>query len=740
MNLAGIPMIPKSLEKESDEALDIELSAIQNARDVLRQSEEKFRRILGSAPDVAWTSDRNGRTIYISPKAESVLGYSTPEIYAGGTKLWLSQIHTEDLERVNQAYAALFEQGATFDEEYRIRRKDGAWIWVHDRATGTHEEDGVLYADGFLCDVTLRKQGEQKLLSQTAFLEALANSTIDGFLVVDACGQRVMHNPRLGELFEIPSELLAEKDDGKMLEYVVTVIKDPEAFLAKVNHLYKHPDETSRDEIELKNGKVLDRYSAPVIDKDGVYYGRIWAFRDISERKRNEDELQQLSPAVEQSPVSGVITDPRGDISYVNRKFTEVTGYSAEEVVGKNPRILNAGRNSSDRYQDLWSTITEGRVWRGEFCNKKKNGEIFWEAATITPMTNRKGVITHFLAVKEDVTERRRVEEALRASERRYRLLFERNLAGVVRTSPDGRVLDCNQAAVRMFGYDSVEEIRGLPSTHFYYEPSDRDVVLSKLNSEKSFSNHEMKFRRKNGEWFWVIASFAIGEDDSADGRIIEGTLVDITERKRAERELRLTQSSLETASDAVLWINPQGRVVYGNEAASVSLGRSREELLGLSIPEINPVVPQEVWRKFWDEMKTRGSMTFETQHQSKQGQVFPVEVTANYLEFDGQEYSFAFVRDITERKALESQLRHAQKLEGIGQLAAGIAHEINTPTQFVTDNLTFLRDSWKSTHELLERYREAVHNAGAALPAGVAAGGKELRSGVHRHRGSARH
>jgi signal transduction histidine kinase len=100
---------------------------------------------------------------------------------------------------------------------------------------------------------------------------------------------------------------------------------------------------------------------------------------------------------------------------------------------------------------------------------------------------------------------------------------------------------------------------------------------------------------------------------------------------------------------------------------------------------------------------------------------VFPVETSSNYLTFDGQEYCFGFSRDITERRKLESQLRHAQKLEGIGQLAAGIAHEINTPTQFVTDNLTFLRDSWKSTYELLERYRSAV-GAAAVVPEGVAA------------------
>src|SRR6185503_16790447 len=143
-------------------------------------------------------------------------------------------------------------------------------------------------------------------------------------------------------------------------------------------HLNQYPAEISRDEIELRNGMILDRYSSPVVGKNGVYYGRIWSFRDITERKRNEDTLQQLSMAVEQSPVSIVITDPQGNISYVNRKFTEITGYAPEEVMGGNPRILNSGHSPAELYHDLWSTISQGREWRGEFCNRKKNGEIYW--------------------------------------------------------------------------------------------------------------------------------------------------------------------------------------------------------------------------------------------------------------------------------------------------------------------------------------------------------------------------
>ena len=166
---------------------------------------------------------------------EALLGYSKQEICSGGTQLWLGRIHPEDFGRVNAAYAALFEKRAIFDEEYRIRRKDGVWIWVQDRATGTHEENGTLCAHGFLSDITRRKQAEEALHSQTAFLEAQANSTIDGFLVVDRNGQRLMQNQRLSQLFSIPAEMLADKDDQNMLKYVVTLLKDPETFLARVN-------------------------------------------------------------------------------------------------------------------------------------------------------------------------------------------------------------------------------------------------------------------------------------------------------------------------------------------------------------------------------------------------------------------------------------------------------------------------------------------------------------------------
>lgn len=130
------------------------------------------------------------------------------------------------------------------------------------------------------------------------------------------------------------------------------------------------------------------------------------------ERQRAEEELRKLSRAVEQSASTIVITDIHGYIEYANPRFTETTGYTLAEALGQHTRILKSGETSGDQYKQLWETISAGKEWHGEFQNKRKNGEIYWEAASISPIKNAAGVITHFLAVKEDITERKRAEEA----------------------------------------------------------------------------------------------------------------------------------------------------------------------------------------------------------------------------------------------------------------------------------------------------------------------------------------
>ena len=269
-------------------------------------------------------------------------------------------------------------------------------------------------ADG----LSKRKQAEDALKFQNIILSTQNEVSIDGILVVDENGSIISHNKRFIEIWGIPPDLIESKDDDLVLQYVATKPVDPEGFLDRVRYLYEHKDEKSHEEVALKDGRILDRYSAPMFGADRRCFGRVWYFRDITFSKQVEDELRKLSRAMEQSPSSVIITNLHGDIEYVNPKFTEVTGYSLEEVRGKNPRILKSGETPPEEYRKLWETITGGDEWHGVFHNRKKDGTLFWEKVSISSVRDTSGAITHFLAVKEDITNQKSIEDQYRQSQK----------------------------------------------------------------------------------------------------------------------------------------------------------------------------------------------------------------------------------------------------------------------------------------------------------------------------------
>ncbi|MCO5250188.1 MAG: PAS domain S-box protein [Candidatus Kapabacteria bacterium] len=183
----------------------------------------------------------------------------------------------------------------------------------------------------------------------------------------------------------------------------------------KYKQIAKHGTGTVETRWQRKDGKILDvLLSSTPLDSNDLSKGVTFTVLDISKQKAAQSELQKLSSAVTQSPDSIIITDKEGKIDYVNPKFTQLTGYEKEEVLGKNPRILKSGEQPESYYKELWDTILAGNDWHGDLLNKKKNGELFWESANISPLVNHEGEITHFVSVKEDITERKKNEELLK--------------------------------------------------------------------------------------------------------------------------------------------------------------------------------------------------------------------------------------------------------------------------------------------------------------------------------------
>jgi PAS domain S-box-containing protein len=271
-----------------------------------------------------------------------------------------------------------------------------------------------------------------------------------------------------------------------------------------------------------KDGSVFPAEARPRAMRYGDRMLRVTAVLDISARKRDEQALRKLSRAVEQSPVSIVITDTKGAIEYVNPKFTQTTGYSSAEVLGVNPRFLQSGATPSEQYERLWQTITSGQQWRGEWCNKKKNGEDFWEAASISPLTDDSGVVTHYIAVNEDITERKLAEEeqlklqaALERAADEWRLTFDALESLMLLLDGEGRVLRLNRSALAAtgLGFDTCigRHVADLG-------PGEPWLTSGEMVNELRHEQRAFKQVRDevNGRW-WDLAATRTGGEDGKD-------------------------------------------------------------------------------------------------------------------------------------------------------------------------------------------------------------------------------
>jgi|GEM_PF-4791530 len=344
---------------------------------------------------------------------------------------------------------------------------------------------------------------------------------------------------------------------------------DPRFFIALV-----HPDDRfavsehvrlslaeQRSCIELdfriidRNGKErwIAHVCRPVYDKDGAYRGQRASNRDVTNRKNSELRLRQLSQAVEQNPSSIVITDLSGAIEYVNPKFTEVTGYSMAETLGKNPRILQSGLTSRQTYDQLWGAITAGSEWRGEFQNRRKNGELYWESAVVAPVTDENGLITHYVAIKEDITERRLMETALKASEQRFRSLFDNSPFAYQSLDGTGCYLDANENLCALLGY-AHEELISKPFSAFL-EDNTRDTFLRAFENFKQLGSFldDISLIRKDGHTITVLMDGRVEYDISSKFLRTHCILTNITEREQMQAQLRKQNESMAFLYDSAL-------------------------------------------------------------------------------------------------------------------------------------------------------------------------------------------
>lgn len=320
----------------------------------------------------------------------------------------------------------------------------------------------LLFAGALMVALWRRQRSQEEVMFKNTLLSTQQETSLDAMLLVDAIGNVLSCNRRFLDMWGIAAHALVGVREEVMFHAIAAQMEEPAEFITKLSHLREHVEEKSNEEIPTLDGRTIDRYSAPVIGARGAYLGRVWYFRDISERRRAEEQSRLSAQAFESIADGIIVTDAQQTIVSVNKAFCEISGYSADEILGRKPKMFRSGRQDKVFFSKMWEVINRDGHWRGEIWDKRKNGEIYPQMLSVSGVRDESGAVTHYVGVCTDISSSKNYEEKLHHQAHHdaltglpNRLLFQDRFEDALRRAERHRT----QSAVMLLDLDRFKHV-----------------------------------------------------------------------------------------------------------------------------------------------------------------------------------------------------------------------------------------------------------------------------------------
>lgn len=652
----------------------------------LADSEERYRKLFYTNPMPMWVYQKDSyRFTEVNDAAIAKYGYTRDEFLS----MTILDIRPEeDIDKVKKAFKQQKDGYLVHHDTWRHVKRNGELLYVE--ITAHHiTHDNMPSVLVLINDITEKLKAEEAGRFEKDNKEALINNTVDLIWSIDKNFRLLSANNAFLRSIEKATGRFLQTGDSVMVtsHFTKEVILFWEQLYKRAFTGEFFAEVLHEPQLNGLPGEWMEISFNPIVSGNEII-GIACYGRDISENKRHQQTLEEMNKkllgtvkeisdykfALDQSSIVA-ITDQKGIIQHVNDNFCLISGYSREELIGQDHRIINSGYHPKSFLKNLWATIAAGKVWRGEIKNKTKTGEYYWVDTTIVPFLNEKGKPYQFVAIRNDISKKKAEEERLHL----MNMVITNTRDAILITEaepvdePGPRILFVNEAFTRMTGYTEKEVIGKTP--RILQGPDTDAKELERLKTAlKNWEPCEIEVLnyKKNGEPFWN--NFTVAPVANEKGWYTHWVAVerDVTERRKTEILIRDNEEKrrliMNAALDAIICIDTEGMITFWNPQAENIFGWKEEEVMGKRLSSI--IIP-EPYRAMHDHGMEQYKVTrkgpalntlLELSAINRDGVNFPVELTVLPIQQENESFFCAFIRDITERKKAETATRRSNE------------------------------------------------------------------------------